>query len=86
MLKIALVFLHESSEYSNGDFRVYHSSIYANDHNTGVVEFIFEDLFGREDNIITKFCCNLKFKSHYLKKYQSDLVPSSCMSYNIGLW
>ena len=51
MLKIALVFLHESSEYSKGDSRVYHSSIYVNDHNTGVVELIFEDFFGREDNI-----------------------------------
>ena len=51
MLKIALVFLHESGEYSNGDIRVYHSSIYVNDRNTGVVKLIFEDLFGREDNI-----------------------------------
>ena len=51
MLKIALVFLHEPGEYSKGDIRVYHSSIYVNDHNTGVVELIFEDLFGREDNI-----------------------------------
>ena len=52
MLKMALVFLHESSEYSKKDIRVYHSSIYVNDHNTGVVELIFEDLFGREDNIL----------------------------------
>ena len=83
MLKIALVFLHESGEYSKVDIRVYHSGIYANDHNAVVVELIFEDLFG---TFITKFCCNLKFKSHYLEEYPSDLVPSSCMSYNIGLW
>ena len=51
MLKIAFVFLHESGEYSKGDIRVYHSSIYVTDHNTGVVELIFEDSFGREDNI-----------------------------------
>ena len=51
MLKIALVFLHESGEYSKGDFRVYHSGIYVNDHNTGVVKLISEDLFGREGNI-----------------------------------
>ena len=51
MLKKALVFLHESSEYSKEDIRVYQSSIYVNDHNTGVVELRFEDLFGREDNI-----------------------------------
>ena len=50
MLKIALFFLHESGEHSKGDIRVNHSSIYVNDHNTGVVEPIFEDLFGREDN------------------------------------
>ena len=52
MLKIALVFLHESSEYSKGNIRVYHSSIYVNDRNTGVVELIFDDYFGREDNIL----------------------------------
>ena len=51
MLKVALVFRRESVEFSKGDIRVYHSSIYFNDHNTGVVEHIFEDLFGREDNI-----------------------------------
>ena len=51
MLKIALVFLHEYGEYSKGDFRGYHSSIYVNDHNTGLVALIFENLFGREDNI-----------------------------------
>ena len=51
MLKIALVFLHESGEYSKGDIRVYHSNIYVNDHNTGDVELIFEGLIGREDNI-----------------------------------
>ena len=51
MVKIALVFLHESGEYSKWDIRVYHSIIYVNDHNTGVVELMFEDLFGREDNI-----------------------------------
>ena len=50
MLKIASVFLHESGEYSKGDIRVYHFGIYVNDYNTGVVEPIFEDLFGREDN------------------------------------
>ena len=51
MLKIALVFRHESGESSKGDIRVYYSGLYVNDHNTRVVEFIFEDLFGREDNI-----------------------------------
>ena len=51
MLKIALVFLNESGEYSKGDIRVYHSGIYVIDHNTEVVELVFEDLFGREDNI-----------------------------------
>ena len=51
MLKIALVVHHESGEYSKGDVRVYHSGINVNDHNAGVVEPIFEDLFGREDNI-----------------------------------
>ena len=51
MLKIALVFLHESGEYSMGDIQVYHSGIYVNDHNAGVVELIFEHLIGREDNI-----------------------------------
>ena len=51
MRQIGLVFLHESGEYSKGDIRVYLSSIYVNEHNTGVVELIFEDLFGREDNI-----------------------------------
>ena len=51
MLKIALVFLHESGENSKGDNRVYHSGIYVNGHNTVVVELIFDDLFGREDNI-----------------------------------
>ena len=61
MLKIALVFLHVSGEYSKGDVRVYHSSIYVNDHNTGVVELIFEDLFGSEDNI------------HYIILLQSEI-------------
>ena len=51
MLKIALVFLHKSGEYSKGDIRVYHSGIYVNDYNNGVVDLIFEDLFGRQDNI-----------------------------------
>ena len=51
MLKISLVFLDESGEYSKGDIRVYHSGFYVNDHNAGVVELIFEDFFGREDNI-----------------------------------
>ena len=51
MLKIDLVFLRESGDYSKGDIRVYHSSIYVNDHNTGVEELLSEDLFGREDNI-----------------------------------
>ena len=51
MLKLALVFIHESGEYSKGDTRVYHSGIYVNDNNTGVVELIFEVLFGGEDNI-----------------------------------
>ena len=51
MLKIALVFFHESGEYSKGDVRVYHSRIYVNDHSTGVVELKFEDFYGREDNI-----------------------------------
>ena len=51
MLKIALVFLHESGEYLKGDIRVYHFGIYVIDRHTGVVEHIFEDLFGREDNI-----------------------------------
>ena len=51
MLNIALVFLHEPGDYSKGDIRVYHSSIYVKDNNTGVVEIILEDLFGREDNL-----------------------------------
>ena len=51
MLKIALVFLHESGEYSKGDIWVYDSGIYVNCQNAGVVELTFEDLFGREENI-----------------------------------
>ena len=51
MLKIALVFLHESGEYSKVDIRVYHSGIFVNDHNARVVELLFENLFGRKDNI-----------------------------------
>ena len=49
MLKIAC-FLQESGEFSKGNIRVYRSNIYVNDHNTGVVELIFEDLFGRKYN------------------------------------
>ena len=86
MVKIALVFLQESGEYSKWDIRVYHSGIYVNDHNTGVVELIFEFFLEEKITFIRKLCCNLKFKSHYLEKNPSDLVPSSCMSYNIGLW